>query len=309
MQHKYTLSETIDIAFNQYGATIELLKELLSNGRSIQEFILLACARLDSLSNLAFTEDLQKQKFAKFLYTYSKYKNLFNKVSVTNLYSYVLYHRCALPGTIQKPGRIWAFNPKEDAKLISFIWGSEVAITEPDVGKLLEFVMNVLKRNYRVVPNQSSKRKVSDTTKSVQNLLNAAAKTRKLMVYSEAMNKIGPVIREFTLGALLYKEYRCAAIHEYQVNVDEDDFFKKQRPYWRAMYNEMMYPTRFLKVAFPGPFLLDVLADCVENYKTHLKKTRKLPSDLFFEFYDATSDLQYLDESTIPSGKSLNIRV
>jgi hypothetical protein len=83
------------------------------------------------------------------------------------------------------------------------------------------------------------------------------------------------------------------------------EFFRADKPYWSAYYNEFVSPGRFLKLHLPAAFLLETLRNCTENYKRRLKAARKLPAELFFEFCSALEDLEYLDEDSIPKGKDL----
>ena len=307
MPRKVDILKTIDAALDQYNPTIELLQKWMSEKRNIDEFLILTCARLDSLSNLRFPEGTQKEKFVKFLQTYSRFKDSFLNVSVPDLYYFLLYQLAVLPGMIEKPGRLHMFNPNEDSQFIGFLWNSNIGLSQPDIERLLKFLIRELKRNYRVVPNQTLGKPTSDSLYSVQGAIQTAAKRQRRGTYVEAANSIGPLLEGFTLGALLYQEYRCGAIHQYHVKIDETDFFKRNEPYWCPFHNELFEPSSFLKLHFPGPFLLDTLADTINNYKSHLKGMRKLPSDLFFEFCDVLADMDYLDEDSIPSGRDVKL--
>jgi len=300
-------SEIIKDAFRQYEPTVELLNNLQARKVNPQEFVILVCARLDSLSNLAFPEGSQKSKFIKFLTTFSQQGNAFRKVSVPDLYYFLMKRLLILPGTIPQPGRVHVYHPTEEKEFISFIWKSGVSITEEDIEKVLLFLLKVLKKMYRVAPNQSLRKPMSDSPKSVLKYLLEASNTYREGMYDEAVRAIVPVIQDFTLGALVYSEYRCASIHEYEVNMYETPFFKEKRPHWYSFYDEYCTPSYFLKVHFPGPFLFDTLVKCINNYKKYLRKIRKLPADLFFQFCDVMTDLEYLDEETIATGKAAKI--
>jgi hypothetical protein len=141
-----------------------------------------------------------------------------------------MYHDGILPGTVSKPGRLHMFEPKRDRDLINLIWRSEVAITESETGRLLGFFLQHLKQHYRVVPNQSLNKTSHDTAKSIHNQLRKAADSFKNEYYRKAVNFISPILDRYKLAALLYREYRCAAIHEYMVDLDEQDFFTKREP-------------------------------------------------------------------------------
>ena len=139
------LPEVIDDAFRQYQPTVELLNNLQTRKVNPQEFVILVCARLDSLSNLAFPEGTQKSKFIKFLMTFSQHGNAFRKVSVSDLYYFLTKRLLILPGSVPQPGRVHVYHPTEEKEFISFVWKSGVNITEEDIEKALVFLLKVLK--------------------------------------------------------------------------------------------------------------------------------------------------------------------
>jgi hypothetical protein len=306
MARKKSFKEILNKAFNQYSSTSKLLREWLSERKNMQEFVILACARLDSLSNLAFPEGAQENNFVRFLTTYSTSRKDLEKVSLPDLYFFVNFHNWALSGVVPKPGYLHMFDPKRDRDLISLICHSGVPITERDVGRLIRFFLRQLKRHYRVVPNQSLNKPSHDTKKSIYQRLESAARGYKEDQYRKSVDFFGPVLDRHKLAALLYREYRCGAIHEYRVDLDEPDFFTRQEPYWSTIWSEMAEPSKFLKLRFPGPFLLRIFDECVHNFKANLIKREKLPADVFFEFCDLFDDMDYLDQESIPSGRDLS---
>lgn len=306
MPRKKDFNEILDRAFDQYFSTLGLLRTWLSERKNMQEFVILACARLDSLSNLAFPEGAQENNFVRFLTTYSKSRRDLEKVSLPDLYFFVNFFDWVLPGVVWKPGHLHMFEPKRDRDLISLVWHSEVPITERDVGRLIRFFLRQLKQHYRVVPNQSLNKPSHDTTKSIRQRLESATGSYKNDYYRKAVDFLGRVLDKYKLAALLYREYRCGAIHEYKVDLDAPDFFTKRKPYWSTIRSDVTTPSGFLKLRFPGPFLLGLLDECVRNYKANLSNRKKLPADVFFEFCNISDDPDYLDEDSIPSGKDIS---
>lgn len=309
MMRKKDFNQVLDSAFDQYSITLGLLRKWFSERKNMQEFAILACARLNSLSNLAFPEGAQEKNFMRFLTTYSESRRDLEKVSLPDLYFHVNFHDWALPGVVPKPGHLHMFDPKRDRDLISLIWHSGIPITERDVGRLIKFLLRQLKEHYRVAPNQRLTKPSQDTTKSIRQKFKSAAGNYKSEYYSEAVDLIGPVLDKYTLAALLYREYRCGAIHEYKADLDEPQFFTKRKPYWSTIWSAVGNPSGFLKLRFPGPFLLDLLDECVRNYKANLRSRQKLPADVFFELCDISTDLDYLDEDSIVSGKDISANI
>jgi hypothetical protein len=65
------LEKAIAAFFGRYRNTLDLLEKFLASKSNRQEFVLLSCARLDSLANLAFAEGTQRSRFSRFLSRYS----------------------------------------------------------------------------------------------------------------------------------------------------------------------------------------------------------------------------------------------
>lgn len=117
------------------------------------------------------------------------------------------------------------------------------------------------------------------------------------------------LIKDYSLASLLYKEYRCGIIHEYGIDIRSKDFFSKRDVYWQPFYNDVAQPTRRLSLQFPAQFLLMLLSNCVNSYKTQLLKTKQLPVELFHEVCDFMSELKYLDNRTLPDGRDVGVNL
>ncbi len=303
MKSHRDIGETIDEVFTCYDGTISLLRMFLEQKSNSQEIILLACARIDSLANLAFPQGPQKQRFTKFLLSNSAFRNLFKAVSVGDLYFFLGYQIWVLPGTIDKPGRLHAFNPDEDREFMNMLWNSELPITTQEIGRLVKFLLHTLSSQWRVASSQSPKKSAHEDLKRVLSFLTDASRTYRRGAYAKAVENIKPVLENFCLGNLLYKQYRCGAIHEHQVDINSDKFFTQKSPYWQPFYNKHIRTGGFLRVEFPGSFLVETLVDALGNFKKALKGKRTLPAAIFFQVCDPVSETEYLDIDSLPEGK------
>ncbi len=303
-----SLGRRIEKAFERYGPTLDLLREFLRTKNNIQEFILLACARLDSLANLAYKGESQKSTFVKFLARHSGRENLVMAVSVPDLYYFLSYHQFALPGTIDKPGRLHLFDER-DTPLVRLVWDSGVGIMQREVGALLRFFATTLKRRYRVTPTQSRSKQSLDSLESLKQGFISAGKHLKKDTYLAAANSSDLLLKDFTVGTLLYKQYRCGIIHEYGVDVDEDSFFQKTDVYYRTVYNLYFFPRKFLTIQFPGRFLLRLLTNTLRSYKLQLRNKKLLPFPLFDEICDFSTELRYLDNESVPLGIDVKLTI
>lgn len=304
---KRTIEQRIDEALAYYEPTLALLEQFLVARQHAQEFLLLACARLDSLSNLAMTKGTQKKNFVTFLQRFSGFGDMLSAVSLPDLYRSLSGQLWRLPGIIPIPGRIHMFDPQDDQAFLNFVLKSKIAITEQGVGELLKFVLRIVRENYRVCPRQPHRKSSRDKPERIFELFRLKAARYKRGIFGEAIQEILPLLQEFTLGPLLYREYRCQIIHEYGVDLHGTDtlFFKRDVPYWCTVYNEHVPPNNFLKLHFPGRFLADVLRSCLIRYKAYLKQTKKLPEAMFFRICHFETELDHLDLSTLSDGKAL----
>ncbi len=302
-----TLKARIDEAFKRYRDTITLVDKLIASQRNPQEIILLTCARLDSLANLSFTGKSQKDAFVSFLGQHSGATATFEQISIADLYDFLAYQLWVLPGTVEKPGRLHMFDPWQDERYISFLWASDLPITVEALGALVRFILSALKRRYRVSPTQVLRLSSLDVYDRLSMYLESEAATHRKGLYRSAIAAIRPLISEFSLGVLLYKRYRSGIIHEYGVDVDEKNFFKKESVYWRTMYKLYVPPLKFLQVEFPARLLSKILENSVEGYVVQLKKTQKLPWALFSDLCRFPGEIHYLDERSIPEGRAVRI--
>jgi hypothetical protein len=183
------------------------------------------------------------------------------------------------------------------------IWDSELPITETDIGRFLKYLLRGLSSRYRVVASQSSRRRTQEDPECLLSILADGAENYRGDAYREAVKNLRPVLNGFRLSDLLYREYRCGAVHGHRVLLDEADVFTRPAPYWHPFYYEYIQAGAFLKVQFPGRFLVDTLVDCLSRYKRAWKAQRKLPPGIFFDTCDLLKECAYLDDKSIPEGK------
>jgi hypothetical protein len=306
------IEKRIDSVFERYSTTIDLLKEFIKERSNTQEFILLVCSRLDSLSNMAFQKKSQKDNFIEFLIHHSGYKNKILSISLPDFYDFLCYQLWVLPGSLEKDGRLHMFDPSRDEKYVMFIWNSGIPINQTQVETLLKFLLRSLKNNYRVLPNQSTSKRSIDSLDNVVQCFENLAKGSNKKFFREAIvsnQHLSNMIKEFSLASILYKEYRCGIIHEYGIDIDPVHFYSERQVYFRTLYNDYVYPTRKLGVQFSARFLFDLLVNSINSYRKRLKQTKRLPIDIYSEICDYIKDLDYLDEDSIGKGRDIGLKI
>lgn len=266
------VKKAIDEFFRRYDNTLNLLQEFLASQGNGQEFVLLSCARLDSLANLAFAEGTQKSRFSRFLAKYSGLGKQTFTISVPDLNYYFQHYFWISAANVPEPGRMLLFRER-DREFAQFIFDSGIPITELDVRRLLAVVMNALKRKYRVSPHQGTRKKTCATPDEIVEAI--CESVRNAGGYTQPdVNPIKSLVSAYTVGALLYRRYRSGAIHEWGVELDERDFFNRTGVYWKTA---PVHTHRFLKIQFPAVLLLSLLRRSIDTYKRELLETQKLP--------------------------------
>lgn len=294
-------------ALSPYDSTVQALDRLIAQAEMPQEIIILACARLDSLANLAIYKGGQEQRFVRFLADYSGKKNPFLRVSVPDLYFFLQFQEWMLPGTIEKPGRIHIFTD-ENRLFIQVLWKTELAITLRSGRQLIQYLRRCLRAKYQVLPSRGKNQGLTHASvNAVYADIVHHAKGARLAGLRGAETEIKRMLSSFSIGRILYREYRCKAIHEYRIRVEEDSFFQKHDLYWEPVENNLISPRKFLTLAFPGRFLRDTLEACTRNLEQKLAHRRRVPMAIYDATFDFLKDLDFLDSDSIEEGKDIQL--
>ena len=233
-----------------------------------------------------------------FLYNYSGEKKFFNSISVGDLYQYLNYFGyIADDGLIAIPGRIKRFG-KDSEDFLIFIEKSSVPITGQAVRQISHKIARLLKINFRVKPKQRITKKYITSSAIIKKIIKNEIKKPEPSILVKA---IEPLLERYKIGSIFYRRYRCGVIHGFKVELNESDFFKKKHPYHGVFEN---IEEQFFQIEFPAIYLKNLLKKSLETYIYKLKKTKKLPIDLFNEMYTYEdildgNVLEYLDEETI----------
>jgi hypothetical protein len=288
------IQDAVDTFFSRYRNTLTLLDQFLTERKNHQEFVLLSCARLDSLANLAFSDGTQKTRFSRFLAKHSGFGKQTFAVSLPDLFYYFQHYLWIRRGNIPYEGRVMLYRER-DKEFAQFLYDSGIPITEIHVGGLLEKVMDTLKNGYRILPAQSVKKRTSAPLKDVVDLISEAVREYASEYSDSDVHTVGSIVGSYTLGTLLHRRYRSVAIHEWGVELDTPEFFTKKEIYWQTA---PVHSHRFLKVQFPAQLLLRMLKRSIDSYKRELVAIRKLPFGLWIE---SGLDEEYLDTRSVLS--------
>ena len=273
-------SQRLDAALSHFDDTISQLDALLADKRSPQEIVLLACARLDSLANLAYGGQPSSRKaFRQFVSEYSGQKGFFNSLSAGDLYRYFQhYGDLAVGGLVQTPGRIHRFGPESD-EFLAFVQDSGIPVTGDSIQRIAHRVASALQSSFRVKPRQSLSKPYMDAKAAISATI---AKEFRSPPAARIVSALDEVLDKFKASAILYDRYRNRAIHGFRVGLDSAEFFDKAMPFHGEF---IYYAGTVFQLEFPGHYLRNLLSTSLGKYRAELLNTRKLPFDLLLAMF------------------------
>jgi hypothetical protein len=302
------LEDRIRTAFKKYETSIGLLEDFRRERSHPREFVLLAASALDSLANLAVQgKSSQADRFSTFLRDFSGRRNQTDNVAVPNLYSYLAHHYDALPATLPSAGRLRVYDRAIDIPFLRFVADSGLPVAEDDVKHFLYFFSAAIQRKYRTTASQRRTKPHLDSLASVQRHLVSEAAGYLGGEYEEAMDALAPLLKEFTIGSILYRDYRSGAIHQHSFEPDSK-FFEESGLYPRTIYHPGDR-TRFLDINVSASWLLDLVKASIAGYRDNLIRRKRLPGALFFDIAVLPDEFEFLDVSSIPDPREVPISV
>jgi hypothetical protein len=307
---KKLLRERIESFFDIFASTLDLAEQLIKSRSHAQEILILLCARLDALASSAASEEIpRKQAFSHFLTAYGCRRNLFESISIGDIYYELGYHRWMLSGTIPKAGRIHRYSRIDDP-IINLLQDSSIALTESDADKLLGGIMEVLRQAFRVMPGQPlAKPSLASMRKITETIVSGFDTPRKKEIAESLPEALKSLLYSKMVAAILYDKFRCQAIHGAKVLLNEKKFFLETEPYWEPVKSD--YFGAFLLLEFPAKFLVSILRDSIATYGKHLLAKGKLPPDVLFHIADddVFELIEFLDVDLVADSKELRFRI
>ena len=304
------LNDALEDYFSIFGSTRSLATELIRKRKNPIEVLILLCARLDATASDAASEAASSKKaFVHFLTAYGGNKDLFESVSVGDLYYELVYHRWLLEGTIPKAGRLHRFSEINDP-IIRLFEGAGLPITLKDSAILLGTLMRILKDEFRCTPRQPlSKARTVKVARFFQRVVSAFEKTRLRAIAANLPKALGDLTESKKVCTILYERFRCESIHGATIILNAERFFSETGVYWEPRYSD--YYGAFEMIEFSAQFLLGCLERCIETYRRHLLAKGKIPPNIHFHGFgdEMMSGLAFLDEEFLPEGGAVRFKI
>lgn len=308
-QDNQTISEPINRYFSHFESTLTLVSELASVGKFAAEVLILLCARLDALASEAAPEGTpSKQAFVDFVTAYGGDRDLFQSVSIADLYYELSFHRWLLQGTLPEPGRLHRFSRIDDP-ILHLLEDAGLPLTLEDSMQLFNVLLRTLRRKFRAAPKQPiSKPRLAGISQLTQELVAGAHQSQIRRVSDNLGSALVPLLRSKKVGVILYEKYRSQSIHGAKLLLNDRSFFKENGIYWEGTHSP--YYGSFELICFSASFLISLLNRCLATYRSHLLKKAKLPPDVHFHaFPNDPLSLDLMDHSLLPEGGRLRFKI
>ena len=293
--------------FNSYKRKVNFLKTLAGKRKAENEIILLVCCYLDQLGGCLFpTAGSSKRNFELILSKHSGENEEFSLISVADLALDILWMAESASYTIPKPGRIQL--QSDDLKpLLRFTDQSGIALTEKSVRRLFVSLYDTLKSNFRIHPYQTKSKDSYGYEHAVISSIIGYPKLKQIGA-KITEDSAKSLLREYTYASILYREYRCKAVHEAEgIYVDTKKFWKMQRPYFIEVSSDW-FPRSGFKLEFPSFFLIECLETCVKCAEKAIIGKGLLPPPIWRAICDL-DEVEFLDIEGIEEAKPIKLRM
>jgi len=294
--------------FDLYKKKVKFLKGLSKKRQGADEIILLVCCYLDQLGGCLFPkEESSKRNFERMLFDHSGERDEFSLISLGDLSRDVLYMAETSSYMIPKAGRV-QLQIDELKPLIKFVDQTGIALTEKSVRKLLLALYDSLKSNFRIHPYQTKKKNCYGDRELVINSIINCAGLKRLGAEITLENIKKNLIEGYTYASILYRDYRCKAVHEAGgISIVPKKFWKMKRPYFIETSSVFFGHPVFI-LEFPSTFLIECLETCIECSEKAIKGKGLLPPDIWSAICDF-EDFEFLDETGIKEAKPIGLRI
>jgi len=301
------LRERLEVFFSLFRPTLNLAESFIKSKSYAQELVLLICARLDALASCTTPEDQSNRlAFIRLLLNYAGYCDLMESVSAGDLFYELGYHRWLVEGLIPKPGRLHRFSRINDP-IIHLLDRSGIPLTADAAYRLFTRTMRALVAKFRCKARQRLNKSGVGKPKSIIAALEVEFR-KDADFLPNLEGAFQPLLDTRTVASIFYEKFRNNAVHGVKVEFDEATFFKARKPYFDPLYSE--YYGSFLFIKFPGPFLIELLENCMKTLQQKMLATGKLPPDIHTQAFGfgLGDELQFLDFGILPKGTDLGIQ-
>jgi hypothetical protein len=230
----------------------------------------------------------------------------FNLISVTDLAFDILWMAESASYIIPKPGRIQLHS--DDLKpLIKFTDQTGIALTEKSVRKLFNCLYDSIKSNFRIHPYQTKNKNSYGYEDIVIDSIISYPKLRQIGA-EITVDNIKSLIKEYTYASILYREYRCKAVHEAAgIYVDSRKFWKLRRPYFIEI-SSYFSPYPVFKLEFPSLFLIECLETCVKCAEKAVIGKGLLPPPIWNAICDF-KEIEFMDMEGMEEARPIKLKI
>ena len=307
-------NEILESALNKYFSlfddTRRLVFEFIARREHSAEILILLCARLDALASDAAKDGTPSRRaFTSFITAYGGQRDIFNSVSIADLYYELAFHRWLLEGMIPAPGRLHIFSRNQEP-IVQLLEDAGLPITLSESKILFDTLLRLCKQEYRAVPGQRLTKPRIVSPSIFQDLIVKRSRETRIKKIADNLPKaLSPLLETKKIGNILYRRFRSDAIHGATVILDSKRFLSETEIYWKPLQSDYYGP--FELIEFPATFLLSLLDNCITTYRANLTAKGKVPPSIHFYAFsdDVFRSLDLFDHDLLAEGGRVRFRM
>jgi hypothetical protein len=245
----------------------KLLRELTRRREYWHEILLVACCHIDAMAGLVWEWPPNRAKsFARMLSRHSGFGDLYDLVSLPDLYFYLASRWLLVPSLERKrkSGRLRAVRPLWDLdyEYYRFLKDSQLERSRRNLGDFLELMADALKTVGKCHPHQRRARAPLVRLDTLKRRLRAHFAKLGGKQGIRVITALFPVVERFSLAGILWHEYRNPLVHTPGDTDPPERFYTARGPVFETIWNPT-YETPFLRVIIPAPFIIRTVQNCI----------------------------------------------
>lgn len=297
----------LDDFFDSYNDKVKFLKTLLRTKQHEDEVVLLTCCYIEQLGSCLFTKaGSTKRAFESMLLAHSGENDIFSSISVGDLALDVMFFSDRIDYIVPKAGRI-EFWSDEMKPIIRLVIESDISTTPAKVRQLCKAVYDEIRNEFRIHPYQTENKICCGEESHVVETIEGCLKRRRTGAQIESRTA-RRFVREYSYASILYREYRCKAVHEAGgLSVDKKEFWQAASPYHVPIHTSW-FKYSFYTVEFPFRFLIKCLETCVRGARVAIMRKGLLPPSIWGSICKR-EEYDVLDYEAVKDAKVVKLRL
>lgn len=203
-------------------------------------------------------------------------------ISLPDAYAELVLLEETLPGYLPRPGRLNEAVLEENDEFLQFlrVTHDELPLDTKSIKRVIAACKRFLLQVGSCTPRPSKKPELVPRKLLSSNLQAFLSQHSTFWgQYAQLAAGLQGFFGSFGLDNLLYKKYRCAAVHEARILLDPKAFFQDDCPTFSSLDAAYPYlpPGIGKTVLFPAKFLLQTVENSIQAVEERFVRTKQLP--------------------------------